>query len=137
MIIRANSNTKRITVRVRRNNMQDCCGKITLRITPLQCDEPPKFKYGYTECGGLERIEIKREQPLTLVYDMFDLDERGNVNFLLDSLFTDLPCGRYNAEICVCDCRAQTFQIDKRDVVKVSNVMVDDRNDCCEGKYGC
>lgn len=137
MIIRASSNTKRITLRVRRNNAQDCCDKMELRITPLQCEEPPKYKYCYTECGGMERVEIKREPLFTLVYDMFDYDERGNVNFLLDSQFANLPCGRYNAELCVCGCKVSKFQIDKRDIVKVSDVMVDDRNDCCEGKYGC
>lgn len=137
MIYQTNSNTKRITLRVRRNNMADCCSDMELHITPLICPEPPKFKYCYTECGGMERVEIKREPPLTLVYDMFDYDERGNVNFLLDSQFANLPCGRYDAYLIVCGCKVSEFQIDKRDIVKVSNVTVDDRSDCCEGKYGC
>lgn len=137
MIYRANSNTKQITLKVRRNAMQDCCTEMALHITPLVCPEPPQYKYCYAECGGMERIEIKREPPLTLVYDMFDFDERGYANFLLDSQFANLPCGRYDAYLVVCGCKVSEFQIDKRDIVKVSNVTVDDRNDCCGGKYGC
>lgn len=137
MIYKANSNTKQICLRVRRNNQQECCSDMALHITPLQCEEPPKYCYQYSECGGLERVEIKREFPLTLVYDMFDRDENGNVCFLLDNQFTELVCGRYNAKLVACGCEVFKFQIDKREEVKVSQVIMDNRSDCCEGKNGC
>ena len=137
MIIRANNNTKRICLRVRRNNFDECCRKVELHILPLECDLPPKVAYCYTPCGGLETIEIEREQPLTLVYDMFDYDDNGSLCFLLDSEFTKLPCGRYVARVIACGCEVYEFQIDKRVQVKVSGVITDDRSNCCEGKYGC
>lgn len=137
MLYQANNSTKRICLRIRRNNQMDCCDKMTLSITPLMCEEPPQYCYEYSPCGGVERKEIKREPPLTLVYDMFDRDELGNVCFLLDNLFAELPCGRYNAKLIACGCEVYKFQIDKRERVEVSQVMMDDRSDCCGGKYGC
>lgn len=137
MLYSANNDTKRICLRVRRNKRLDCCEAMELRIAPLICDEPPQYCYKYSPCGGVERVEIKREPPLTLVYDMFDRDEVGNVCFLLDDNFTELPCGRYNATLIACGCEVYKFQIDKRDSYKVSQVITDDRSNCCEGKYGC
>lgn len=137
MLYRANSDTKQICLQVRRNRQMDCCEKMELRIAPLICDEPPQYCYEYSPCGGVERVEIKREPPLTLVYDMFDRDEFGNVCFLLDSQFTNLSCGRYNATLVACGCEVYKFQIDKRDNYNVSQVKMDNRTNCCEGKYGC
>lgn len=137
MIYSANNDTKRICLRVRRNKRMDCCDKMELHIAPLVCEEPPQYRYEYSPCGGVERVEIKREPPLTLVYDMFDRNEDGDVCFLLDSQFTHLDCGRYNAKLIACGCEVYKFQIDKRERYSVSQVMMDDRSDCCEGKYGC
>lgn len=137
MLYRANSDTKRICLQIRKNQQLDCCNKVELRIAPLVCDEPPLYEYKYSPCGGVERTEIKREPPLTLVYDMFDRDERGNVCFLTDTQFTSLACGRYTATIVACGCEIYKFQIDKRDVYTVSQFATDDITNCCEGKYGC
>lgn len=137
MIYRANNDTKRICLRVSRNKHLACCEQMALKITPLFCEEPPQYCYEYSPCGGVERKEIKREPPLTLVYDMFDKDEQGNVCFLLDSHFYKLACGRYNAVLEACGCEVFKFQIDKRENFAVSHVMMDNRSSCCEGKYGC
>lgn len=137
MLYSANSDTKQICLRLRRNKQLDCCENMELRIAPLICDEPPQYCYQYSPCGGVERIEIKREPPLTLVYDMFDRDELGNVCFLLDNQFAELVCGRYNATLSACGCEVYKFQIDKRDNYQVTQVLMDDRTNCCEDKYGC
>lgn len=137
MLYRANNDTKQICLLVKRNGHLDCCDDMTLHIYPLVCEEPPQYKYEYSPCGGVERIEIKREPLLTLVYDMFDRDEQGNVCFLLDNLFTQLVCGRYNAKLVACGCEVYKFQIDKRENFKVAHVAMDNRDNCCEGKYGC
>lgn len=132
MIYRANSTTKQIRLKLNFNKFDDCCDDVQLHITPLVCVEPPKFKYCWTECGSVERIEIKREPLLTLVYDMFNRDENGFACFLLDSQFTQLECGRYVASVVVCGCKETEFQIDKRDKVSVSQVTIDDGNNCCD-----
>lgn len=137
MLYRANSDTKQICLRVNRNKQLPCCDNMELRISPLVCKEPPQYEYKYSVCGGVERTEIKREPPLTLVYDMFDRDEFGNVCFLLDSQFAELHCGRYNATLSACGCLVYTFQIDKRDTFAVSHVEMNNQSNCCEGKYGC
>lgn len=137
MIYRANNDTKRICLRIRKNQSDVCCNEITLAITPLECEEPPKQLYQYSPCGGFEPVKIEREPTLTLLYDMFDRDENGNVCFLLDSQFAELPCGRYNAVVNVCGCCGYKFQIDKRETLSVSHITTDDRSNCCEGKYGC
>lgn len=133
MIYKASNDTKRICLRVYRNNRLDCCQEISLRITPLVCEESPQYCYEYSPCGGVERREIKREPPLTLVYDMFDKDEQGSVCFLLDNNFYELPCGRYNAVLEACGCNVFKFQIDKRETISVSHVTMDNRSNCCGG----
>lgn len=137
MLYKANNDTKRICLRVSRNNRQDCCDKMELHISPLVCNEPLQYCYEYSPCGGVERKEIKREPPLTLVYDMFDRDELGNVCFLLDSNFTELVSGRYNAVLSACGCVIYKFQIDKREEVTVSQVIMDNQSNCCGSNYGC
>lgn len=137
MILKANNFTKQICLRIRRNEFADCCKEVELHILPLLCEEPPKRVYCYTPCGGLETIEIKREQPLTLVYDMFNYDDEGKLCFLLDGEFSKLDCGRYVAKVIACGCEIYEFQIDKRESIKVSGIVADNRNSCCEGKYGC
>lgn len=137
MLYRANRNTKQICLRIQRNNMDDCCADVELQISPLVCEQPKEYVYCYSACGGMETKEKKREQPLTLVYDMFNTDENGKSCFLLDSQFADLPCGRYNATVVACGCNIFTFQIDKRETAQVSQITMDDRSNCCEGKYGC
>lgn len=137
MVYSANSDTKQICLRLRRNKQLSCCDDIELRITPLMCDNYPKYRYEYSICGGLERVEIEREPTLTLIYDMFSHDEQGNICFLLDNNFAELNCGRYNATVLACGCAVYSFQIDKRDRVTVSQVIMDNRSDCCRGDYGC
>ena len=137
MLYKANKDTKQICLKLRRNGGDECCSDMALHITPLVCEEPPQYCYEYTPCGGMERIEIKREPALTLVYDMFDRSENGSICFLLDSQFAELACGRYNAKLVACGCEVYKFQIDKRESVKVSQVSMDNRVNCCEGKYGC
>lgn len=136
MLLSANSSTKQICVSVRNDK---CCDAMQLRITNLQCEKEPEFQYCYNACGEFEHVEVKKESEhlLTLVYDMFDRDENGNVCFLLDNLFVELVCGRYNAEIIACGCSVKTFQIDKRDNAKVAQIKMDNRLNCCGGKYGC
>lgn len=138
MIYKVNKDTKRICLRIRRNGADDCCEKISLTISPLQCEQLEEpVKYQFRPCGGFEPVEKKREPLLTLVYDMFDRDEQGNVCFLLDSQFSKLACGRYNAVITACGCEVLKFQLDKREVFNVSPIITDDRSDCCEGRNGC
>lgn len=137
MIFRANNHTKRICLRIRHNGSLNCCEEMALRITPLVCEKPLEYCYYRTACGTLVREEKVSEPVLTLVYDMFDRNEHGDTCFLLDSNFAGLPCGRYNAVVVACGCEIYTFQIDKREQVKVSQVIMDNRNNCCEGKYGC
>lgn len=137
MLYQANSDTKRICLRLLRNKSLDCCENVELRITPLQCEIYPEYRYEYSICGGMERIEIEREPTFTLMYDMFDRDDFGNICFLLDNNFTELTCGRYNASVIACGCEVYKFQIDKRDKVAVTQVFMDNRIDCCGGNYGC
>lgn len=137
MLYRANKDTKRICLSVRFNNGLCGCEEVALELTPLCCDEPPEYEYRRTPCGDLYRVEKEREQTLTLRYTMFDRNERGDICFLLDSQFSSLACGRYSAKLIACGCEVYNFQIDKRDTVTVSQVQMDDRSNCCEGKYGC
>lgn len=137
MIYRANKDTKQICLQLRRNKMRICGGDISLRITPLVCNERPEYIYCRTPCGGVERIEKEREPTLTLVYDMFDFNTDGGICFLLDEDFALLECGRYKAEIVMDKCVVYTFQIDKRETVGIAQITMSDSNDCCEGKYGC
>lgn len=138
MIVQATSDTKQISLRLRINKGQSCCTSVQLHITPIVCEQPEQRCYVWKGCGGgFESVKIHSEQPLTLVYDMFDKDENGNAQFLLDNQFADLPCGRYNAEIVACGCTTFKFQIDKRDTLNVSGITVNNQADCCEGKNGC
>lgn len=137
MLYRANNNTKQICLNIRRNMFNECCDDVALHIYPLVCETLPEYSYEYSPCGGLERVEKKREPSLTLVYDMFDRNEQGGICFLLDSQFQSLACGRYNAKLMVCGCEVFKFQIDKREVVQVSQVTMNNQSDCCEGRNGC
>lgn len=137
MLYKANKFTKQISLRLSRNGLDECCENVALHITPLQCEQPPQTEYCYSPCGGFEAIEKESEPVLTLVYDMHDRNELGHLNFLLDSQFAELPCGRYVAKVISCGCEVYTFQIDKRERVNVSHVQMNNINDCCEGKYGC
>lgn len=131
MIYRADSTTTEIKLRLRRSGAYACDDAMELLITLLQCEEPPQYCSGYTTCGEFRRVEIKREPPLTLVYDMFNYDENGNACFMLDSQFANLPCGRYNAAIHARGCEVYKFQIDKRDRVRVDEVIINKNDSCC------
>lgn len=137
MIYRVNSDTKRLCVRIRRNGADACCENIKLSIAPLMCEQPKQYKYECSPCGGISTVEIKREPPLTLVYDMFDRNENGEICFLLDSQFSELACGRYIATIEACGCLIHTLQLDKRDDVRIGRLNVEGTPNCCEGKNGC
>ena len=133
MIYRADSRTNEIKLRLRRSGAHLCYDELSLHITPLQCEKPPEYCYGYTPCGEFRRVEIKREPPLTLVYDMFDYDEHGNVRFILDSQFAELACGRYVATVKARGCEVYKFQIDKRDKLQVADVIIPEHDNCCGG----
>lgn len=137
MLYKANKDTKRICIKARRNGGDICSDNTKLYVSPLICDEPPQYCYQYSPCGGVERIEIKREYPLTLVYNMFDRGEDGSLCFLLDSQFAELACGRYIARVELDGCEIYRFQIDKRESADVAKVDIEDKINCCEGKYGC
>lgn len=131
MIYRADSRTNEIKLRLRKSGAYLCYDDLALHITPLQCEKPPEYCYGYTPCGEFRRVEIKREPPLTLVYDMFNYDDNGNVRFILDGQFADLSCGRYVAKVKARGCLISTFQIDKRDRLSVSDVIIPEHDSCC------
>lgn len=137
MLYRITSDAKRICLRLRRNGADACCDNIRLKISPLQCEQPPQYRYECRPCGGVTSVEIKREPPLTLVYDMFDRKEHGEICFLLDGQFAELACGRYEAKIEACGCVVHTVQLDKRDAVQVGPLNIDGTPNCCEGKNGC
>lgn len=136
MIIRADKDTKQICLQVRRNNGEACCEDYTLTIEQVLCWEPPKYQYCYTPCA-VEKVEIPSEQPLTLVYDIYNRELDGRLCFLLDDKFAELPCGRYVAKLSMCGCEVFTFNIDKKESASVSQVSADGVSNCCEGKYGC
>ena len=133
MIFRADSKTTEIKLRLRRSGAYACDNSLALYITQLECEQPPRYCSYYTECGEFVREEIKREPPLTLVYDMFDYDDAGNVRFVLDNLFSMLPCGRYVATVKAKGCEVYKFQIDKRDTVSVAEVIIPESKSCCGG----